>query len=89
MVIEAVGIIKFDGVSIEVYDDLNNPLFRIQDVAKIIGYRQDSAKKLLNMCEDDEYLIGSVFLAGQRRNCNFVTEMGLYNILPLHACGSC
>lgn len=79
--VEVVGEIKFDGVSISVYEDLNNPLFRIQDVAKLIGYRQDNAHRLLEYCEEDEQLTVRLLRFGQRRKAIMVTEMGLYNVL--------
>ena len=76
-----VGSIKYDGVEINVYNDLNEPLFLLKDVAKLTGYRTDSSNKLLEFCEEDEHLQGNIFRAGQKRKVTFVTEMGLYNIL--------
>ena len=36
---------------------------------------------MLKMTEDDEHLILTIQVAGQRRKVRFVTELGLYNIL--------
>lgn len=82
MIIEAVGVIKFDSVSIDVYGDINEPLFIARDVAKLIGYRVDNTNHLVeDLCESDEYLRVSVVRSGQKRLVLAVTEMGLYNIL--------
>ena len=76
-----VGSIKFDGKELDVYRDLNEPLFRILDVANIIDYSDGNAGRLVSLCEVDEWLTLPVVSSGQRRSVIFVTERGLYNIL--------
>lgn len=80
-VLEAVGCIEFDGSVVNVYNDLNHPLFIIRDVARLLGYRLDHAARLTDLCEEDEYLRASIWRSGQKRYVTAVTELGLYNIL--------
>ena len=77
----AVGTIQFDDRLLDVYQSLDQPLFRASDVAKMIDYSEGNTSKLTEMCEQDEKLVLPVLLAGQRRQVTFVTENGLYNIL--------
>lgn len=77
----AVGVIKFDNRLLNVYSDVNEPLFRASDVADLIGYSEGNTWKMLEMCEEDETLLIPFVVAGQRRNVRFVNEHGLYNIL--------
>lgn len=79
--VEPAGVISFDNYEIPVYDDLDTPLFRIQDIARAIRYPVTGANHLLKACEKWEHLLCKVCIAGQIRTCNFVTEKGLYNIL--------
>lgn len=76
-----IGAIKFNGVEIDVYNDLDYPLFLLKDVAKIMGYRLDNAAKLADLCEHDEKSPIAVISGGQRRTVMAVTELGLYDIL--------
>jgi hypothetical protein len=76
-----VGTIKFDNYLLDVYESLDEPLFRAADVADMIGYSAGNVWNMLANCEEDEKLTLSVIVAGQRRNVNFVTERGLYDIL--------
>lgn len=78
---EVVGQIKFDNHALNVYCSVNEPLFRAADIAEIIEYSSGNTWKLLEMCEEDEKLTLPIVVGGQRRNTNFVTELGLYNIL--------
>lgn len=80
-VLEVVGCIEFDGYVIDVYGDLNYPLFRLQDIAKLVGYSEGNSLHLLAFCEDDEFLTVQIVRSGQRRSVKVVTESGLYNIL--------
>ena len=80
-VYEKVGTIKFDNKLLDVYKDVNDPLFRASDIAEMIGYSTGNTWKMLEMCEEDEKLILPIVVAGQRRNVSFVTETGLYDIL--------
>ena len=63
--IEIAGIISFGGKLLNVYGDLDAPLFKAKDISHVIEYSSGNEWKV----------------AGQRRSVNFVTENGLYNIL--------
>lgn len=78
---EKVGTIKFDMKLLNVYSNVNEPLFRASEIANMIGYSYGNTWKMLQMCEEDEVLTLPLVVAGQTRNVSFVTEMGLYNIL--------
>jgi len=75
-----VGTIKFDNRLLDVYSDLNEPLFRASDVASMIEYSENTWT-MLAMCEEDEKLKLTMLVAGQRRTVSFITETGLYNVL--------
>lgn len=79
--ISVVGNISFDGKKLDVYKDINNPLFRVLDIANIIDYSDGNAGRLIDLCEHDEHLTLPIVSSGQRRQGIFVTERGLYNIL--------
>lgn len=78
---KTVGTIKFDNHLLDVYQSLDQPLFRASDVANMIGYSGGNNSKMTEMCEQDEKLLLPMVIAGQRRQVLFVTENGLYNIL--------
>lgn len=71
-----VGTLEFDGRTLTVYRDLNDPLFLVKDVAELLGYYVNSShiRFLTDRCELDE-VINSIGVVGP-----FVTETGLYNI---------
>lgn len=79
--IEIAGTISFGGKLLNVYGDLDAPLFKAKDISHVIEYSSGNEWKMLEMCEDDEKLKLPMVVAGQRRSVNFVTENGLYNIL--------
>ena len=73
-----VGSIGFDDVSLDVYYSLDEPLFRSDDVAKMIGLD----KATLNIiCEQDEILSLSMLVNGKMTPAVFVNEHGLYSVL--------
>ena len=76
-----VGTITFDNRKLDVYSDLDTPIFRAIDIAAMIDYSDGNTWKMLEMCEKDEKLNLPMVVAGQRRSVSFVTETGLYNIL--------
>jgi prophage antirepressor-like protein len=80
-VVEIVGTINFGGHALDIYDSLDEPLFKAVDVAKIIDYSMGKTWRMLDLCEEDEKLDLQIVGLGQRRHAMFVTEMGLYNIL--------
>lgn len=81
MDIKVVGVIKFGNKMLDVYGDLNTPLFRASDVADMIDYSSGNTWGMLQMCEEDEKLNLPMVVAGQRRSISFLTENGLYNVL--------
>lgn len=79
--VEKVGTIAFDNHYLDVYDNIDNPLFKAVDVARLIDYSIGNTWKMLEICEHDEKLLLPIVVGGQRRTVSFVTELGLYNIL--------
>lgn len=76
-----VGTITFDDKTLNVYQSLDEPVFRASNIATMIGYSEGNTYKLLELCEKDEKLKLPLVVAGQTRQVSFVTELGLYNIL--------
>lgn len=81
MEVKVVGEVKFRNHVLNVYGDLDEPLFKAADVADLVEYTEGNVWNLVRLCEDDEHLLLPVVVAGQRRNITFITETGLYNIL--------
>lgn len=79
--VDIVGIIKFDDINLDVYSSLDEPLFKASDIANLLEYGVGNTWNMLELCEADEKLKLPVVVSGQRRQTNFVTERGLYNIL--------
>lgn len=72
----------------KIYGDIENPLFLAKDVANWIDYSyKDSRKtardtsKMLKTIDEEEKLVGTLFLSGQNREAWFLTEDGLYEVL--------
>lgn len=78
---KVVGIIKLGGRELEVYSSLDEPIFRASDITNMLDYSAGNVWNLLGMCEEDEKLLLTMIVAGQRRQISFVNEHGLYNIL--------
>ena len=76
-----VGQITFDGNTLEVYDSLDKPYFRVGEISKILEYSNGKTSQILELVEQDEQLRTVVQLSGQRREVMMVTELGLYNLL--------
>ena len=66
------------GKEIDVYGSAEEPLFLASDVAEWIGH--SNVTEMLRGIDEDEKLTSIILRAGQRRNCNFLTEAGLYEI---------
>lgn len=81
MEINKVGVICFDDRNLDVYRSLDNPIFKVSDIAKMIDYSDGNSWKMSMCCEEDERLVLPIVVGGQRRSVNFVNETGLYNIL--------
>ena len=68
---QIVGIIKFDNSNVCVYEDINDPLFKLRDIARMLRF-EGTIDELVSLCEHDEVIDGDEY---------FVNERGLYNIL--------
>ncbi len=79
--VKVVGQIRLGSSVLDVYGDLDDPLFKAADIADVIDYSSGNAWKMLDMCEKDEKLNLPMVVAGQRRTVSFVNEHGLYSIL--------
>lgn len=66
------------GKKITVYNNIETPLFLASDVAEWIEHSQTS--KMVKSVDDDEKLMGTLFLSGQNRDAWFLTEDGLYEV---------
>ena len=71
------------GKEFKIYGSIDNPLFLAKDVANWIEYDSTSTAKMLKTVDEDEKLIGTLFLSGQNREVSMITEDGLYEILML------
>lgn len=54
--IKIAGSISFGGKRLNVYGDLDAPLFKAKDISHAIGYSSGNEWRMLEMCEDDEKL---------------------------------
>lgn len=79
--VKVVGSLTFDSKKLDVYSSVDVPIFKVSDIAEMIGYSTGNSWSLLDLCEDHEKLNLRMVVAGQRRQVSFVTETGLYNIL--------
>ena len=64
---------------IDVYGSVDEPLFLAKDVAEWIEHTQPS--KMVETVDEDEKLMGTIFLSGQNREVWMLTEDGLYEVL--------
>ena len=70
------------GMELNVYGDIDRPLFLAKDLAWHIEYRSDSISQMLDLVDDEEEkLKGKIYLSGQNREMWFLTEDGVYSIL--------
>lgn len=67
------------GREINVYGSVENPLFMAKDVAGWIEHSDVST--MMRSVDEDEKLIQTLFVSGQMRDCFFLTEDGLYEVL--------
>ena len=68
---QIVGIIKFDNNNVCVYEDVNDPLFKLRDIARMLHF-EGTIDILIDICEHDEVIEGDEY---------YINERGLYNIL--------
>jgi prophage antirepressor-like protein len=74
------------GKEVMVYGTAENPLFLARDVAEWIDYAKTGkgayeVSRMLDLVDEDEKLILQTFVSGQNRDCWFLTEEGLYEVL--------
>ena len=67
------------GKHFRVYGDIENPLFLAKDVAEWIEHSDVS--KMIRSVDQEEKLIGILFLSGQKREVWFLVEDGIYEVL--------
>lgn len=67
------------GRQFTVHGTPDEPLFLANDVAEWIEH--SNVTKMLNSIDEDEKLTSQIVRAGQKRECNFLTEDGLYEVL--------
>lgn len=75
-IMNVVGLIKFDNRNVCVYRDVNDPLFKLRDIASMLKYG-DNIDELISLCESDEYILDSL----DHEEVYFINERGLYSIL--------
>lgn len=69
------------GKTFSVYGTVEEPLFRAKDVAEWIEHSDVSA--MMRSVDEDEKLLGTLFVSGQNRETWFLTENGVYEVLML------
>lgn len=78
--VNIVGPIRFDKVSIPVYNSLDEPLFKVEDILVMIDIPKEKMLDVINLCEGDE-----IFMlprsGGDGYSDAYATEAGLYDIL--------
>ena len=67
------------GKKFMVYGTLENPLFLAKEVAEWIDNPNPS--QMVRTVDDEEKLIYTIHISGQNRECLFLTEDGLYEVL--------
>lgn len=68
-------------VELAMFGTFAQPLFLAVDIAEVIEYSPDKAHQMLDLVDDDEKLLDTVYRGGQQREMWFVTENGLYELL--------
>lgn len=78
---DVVGTLKFQNKKLDIYSDLDRPMFKASDVAKLIEYSESNVSKMLELVESDEVFIVPMDISGQTHHVTFLNENGLYNVL--------
>lgn len=76
-----VGTLKFEKKELDIYSDLDRPMFKASDVANLIEYSETNVSKMLALVEDDEIFDVPAEINGQVHHVTFLNENGLYNVL--------
>lgn len=79
--LEIIGKWDLLGKSFAIYGTVDAPLFLAQEVACCIEYHPDNINKMLLGVDASEKLTRRIFRSGQTRECWFLTENGLYEVL--------
>ena len=79
--LEEVKTLTILNTEFNVYGTIDRPLFLAVDVAEMIEYSVDKAHQMLELVDDDEKLLDTVYRGGQNREAWFLTENGLYELL--------
>lgn len=78
--LSVVGPIRFDKLSIPVYNSLDDPLFKVEDILVMIDIPREKILDVIDLCERDE-----IFMlpraGGDEYSDAYATEAGLYDIL--------
>ncbi len=67
------------GKHFRIYGDFENPLFLAKDVAQWIEHSDVSM--MVRSVDEDEKLVQTLFVSGQKREVTMLTEDGLYEVL--------
>lgn len=67
------------GNKFNIYGDFDNPLFLAKDIANWIDNKQVS--QMVELVDEDEKLMCSLYMSGQNREVWMLTENGLYEVL--------
>lgn len=78
MTVESINILN---TNFNMYGTVEEPLFMAVEIAEMIEYSVDKTHQMLELVDDDEKLLDTVYRAGQKREVWFVTENGLYELL--------
>jgi prophage antirepressor-like protein len=79
--VELIGSIQFDNVSLNVYNSLENPIFRAIDITNAIGIPREEFTKVFSLCEKDELLYLPKVIDDYSFSHIYMSEAGLYDVL--------
>ena len=69
------------GKEFKIYGNIDNPLFLARDVAEWIEYNPNDINKMLAVVDANDKQTRTIFRSGQNRECWFLSEDGLYEVL--------
>lgn len=76
-----VGLVSFDDITIDVYNSLDEPIFKVVDVATAIDIPEEKFWSVISMCESDEIVLMPTAMDDDGFARIYITESGLYNVL--------
>lgn len=79
--VNAVGMIRLDKVSIPVYNSLDEPLFKVEDILVMIDIPKEKMFDVFNLCEGLDEIFMLPRSGGDGYSDAYATEAGLYDIL--------